>query len=854
MFIGLDLGTSNIKAVVVDGDGRPLAESSAPVGRVALPGGGVEQDIEQIWSAACDAIRRAIAPVDARQIQALGISSQGGALQLLDGQQRPVGRVISWFDGRGGPYDESLSQRWGDDFLVEHLGRAPCCMTPGQWLRLRTEQPGLLAQAAGVGFVGDVIVGRLAGRRAHDSTSLSIAMLFSPSLGRADPTVLEELQLNEDQLPALLPATTPAGRLQESAAALTGLPAGIPVSPAVHDQYAALLGAGAVQPGDVSLGTGSAWVLLVNTTRLERPVIRGAFVCTHPVNGLFGQLISMVNGGSALAWAMQLLGRSGFSPEGVDAAAASVPVGSGGLCFWPLLAAGAASSGTMRGGRLSGIGFDHTPSHFVRAVLEGLACELARYVGLCQTGGLAIDRLVLSGSAAGSRVTPQIIADVTGRPVLCSTRPATSAWGAAVLARSMIEPEADLARLASAWAAESRRVEPGADRGAYAAMLERYLEPFIGFEPLAPGTSPVRKAASRETPPAPLYYVWQYTDVDRRFWRERLEDWVPSRIFDAHTHVNAPQFRLEEMTQEKRRQYWVNEVGEPIAAADADRCHRLVFPGREFNCLAFGFPLLEYDLEASNADLQRAAEQYGWYRLVVVRPQWSAERIAAELQQPRALGVKVYYSLISHDPTSRDKHLEASIFDYLPPHQLDVLNHYGAWVTLHVPKAARLGHPDNLAEIRQIRHRWPNVILVIAHLGRCYTPAQAEEALPALVDDPGLYFDISAVMNPEVLRRALELFGPERILFGTDNPVFYMRGRQRWEGRQYVNHTSYPFYFNKRREPPEIEAGYALYMYEALWALRQACRQCGLTRPQVEQVFHGNAERLVARAAAREVK
>jgi predicted TIM-barrel fold metal-dependent hydrolase len=348
----------------------------------------------------------------------------------------------------------------------------------------------------------------------------------------------------------------------------------------------------------------------------------------------------------------------------------------------------------------------------------------------------------------------------------------------------------------------------------------------------------------------PLYHVWHYTDVDRRFWRERLEDWVPERVFDAHVHVNAPRFRLEEMTEQKRRQYWVNEVLEPITAGQSDRCHRLVFPGREFTCLAFSFPVLEYDLEASNADLQRAVETYGWYRLAVVRPQWPAERIAAELEWPRTLGVKVYYALISRDATSRDKHLEASIFDFLPAHQLDVLDHYGAWVTLHVPKAARLAHPDNLAEIRQIRRRWPRVILVLAHLGRCYTPPQAEEALPQLADDPGLYFDSSAVMHPEVLRRALELFGPERILWGTDNPILYMRGRQSWDGPRYVNHTSYPFHFNSRRETPEIEAQYTLYVYEALWALRQACRQRELTAEQIERIFHGNAERLVGLAAA----
>ncbi len=124
--------------------------------------------------------------------------------------------------------------------------------------------------------------------------------------------------------------------------------------------------------------------------------------------------------------------------------------------------------------------------------------------------------------------------------------------------------------------------------------------------------------------PIHLHHVWQYTDVDRAFWAEHLEPWVPRRVFDAHTHVQEPRFRVEEMTDQKRRQYWVNEVAEPIGAADAARCHRLVFPGREFSCLAFGFPMLEYDIEGSNASLAKACAERGWYRLAVVRPQWPA--------------------------------------------------------------------------------------------------------------------------------------------------------------------------------------------------------------------------------------
>ena len=345
--------------------------------------------------------------------------------------------------------------------------------------------------------------------------------------------------------------------------------------------------------------------------------------------------------------------------------------------------------------------------------------------------------------------------------------------------------------------------------------------------------------------PTPLYYVWDYNEVDRAFWAEHLEGWLPRCIVDAHMHVAHPAHRREPMTEEMRRQYWVNEVSEPMDAETAERCIRTVFPGREVTCIATGPPSLAFDIEAANDYLRAECARRGWHCLSLLRPQWSGDRVADELARPAVIGVKPYYSLIGHDPATRDAHIEASIFEFLPHHALEVLDERRAWVTLHVPKADRLPHPDNLREVREIRSRYRNIVLVIAHLGRCYTEPHAREALPELADDAGLCFDISAVLNPAVLRLALECIGPGRLLYGTDNPVFYMRGRRQWHGRRYVNLTNHPFHFNADREPPDVEAGYTLFMYEALRALKGACADLGLERGQVEAVLRDNARRLL---------
>jgi predicted TIM-barrel fold metal-dependent hydrolase len=350
----------------------------------------------------------------------------------------------------------------------------------------------------------------------------------------------------------------------------------------------------------------------------------------------------------------------------------------------------------------------------------------------------------------------------------------------------------------------------------------------------------------------PLYFVWNYTDVDRAFWGEHLEPWLPRRLIDCHTHIADPAHRLVPMTGTMRRQYWVNELFEAIDAPTAQRAYRTVFPDREVTCVAFGMPDLDFDLDAGNAYLQMECPGRLWFSLAVTPPQWNQAKIAALLDAPGVIGLKPYYSLIGMNRETRDAYLEASIFAFLPHHILEVVNDRHAWITLHVPKSGRLGHPDNIREIQEIRRRYPDIVLVIAHLGRCYTEPHALEALPQFADDPGLFFDTSAVLNPACHQVALEQFGPKRILYGSDNPILYMRGRRQYHGRNYVNRTSHPFFFNQQRESPQIEAKYTLFMYEDLRSIKQACDNLGITaRKDIDAIFYTNAASLIDGIVAR---
>ena len=488
MLLGLDLGTTNVKALVTDFAGNSLGEGACAVRLFQLGSGGVEQDIEEIWSATKTAIREAVRSVDASGIKALGVSSQGGAMQMLDARGQPSGRVISWLDERWTPFGDALSAELGQAWFAQRIGHGGAHFALGQLLRFRQENPGLLAAPNRIGFVGDVIVSRLCGRAAQDGTSCSLTLLYNPARRDYDPDVLARLGITSAQLPTLLPAREPAGGLLPEIAQETGLRPGIPVSAAIHDQYTAALAAGAVRPGTVMVGTGTAWVLLAVSNSLTLPATPDAFVCHHAVEDLWGQILSLENGGSALSWALALTGHGSARGEEIDRLLETAPPGSDRLLCWPFLAAlTVAGLPPNTKGRISGLQLSHGPGHVVRAVLEGLAFELKRHIGLLRDAGLRIERLVLSGGAAASRVTPRMLAAVTELPLKCAGSRASSALGAAIIARGICEPASSLVALAEEMAPATTPVEPEAEAASlYQTQFKDYLSslPSVEASPL----------------------------------------------------------------------------------------------------------------------------------------------------------------------------------------------------------------------------------------------------------------------------------------------------------------------------------------------------------------------------------
>jgi sugar (pentulose or hexulose) kinase len=473
MYLGMNFGTASANVVLVGPDGATVAGATAAV-QPAGPGtdGRFEQNLEEFYAGALAAIRQIGQQADLKAVQAIGVAAQGGAFQMLDFRHKPMGGIVVARDRRGREFYQRLRRLWGDE-LVRLTGQDRTDCPYGQLLRLRAQRPLVLGPPNGVGYLGDVIVGRLCGRRAHDATSLSAAGLYNPRRRKVEPRLLEELELGRDRLPALLGPREAAGKVRNDVSRRTLLPAGAPVSAAVDNRYAAALTARVTAVGEALLLAGGPWGLLAVADRLGEP-LHGGSVCQHLVDGLFGHVVDLEAANSAVGWAMDQLNLRGSPPEEIAAMVAAVGVGAAGLRFQLRRSDPQEDLPAGTPGRLLNATTDHKTGHGLRAIIEALAMELACRLGELAEQGVRVSRLTVIGRSPAALALPQIVADVTGLPVAHGLEGDPAATGAAILARGLLERRTSLADLARQMSPEPKVVNPGPEAGEYPRMVEKY--------------------------------------------------------------------------------------------------------------------------------------------------------------------------------------------------------------------------------------------------------------------------------------------------------------------------------------------------------------------------------------------
>ena len=340
--------------------------------------------------------------------------------------------------------------------------------------------------------------------------------------------------------------------------------------------------------------------------------------------------------------------------------------------------------------------------------------------------------------------------------------------------------------------------------------------------------------------------IFGIKNVDEIYYQKVLKDFLPGEIIDIHTHVFYDRFRARE--REKHNVTWPSLVAKENPVEDLLETYRLMFPGKKVTPLIFGnLTSKEDDFEAGNAYIRECSNQYNLPALYFARPEEPAALLEEKLTTEGFLGVKVYLSLSpDHIPVN-----EITIFDYLPHHQLEVLDHHKAIAMLHIPGSGRLRDPVNLEQMLIIENKYPGVKLIIAHVGRAYCEGDLGDAFQRLSSTVHMMFDISANTNEQVFLQLIRAVGPGRILFGSDLPVTRMRMKRICENNRYINIVPPGLYGDISGDPHMREASreegekLSFFLYEEIAAFKKAAEAAQLTRQDIENVFYHNARRIL---------
>jgi predicted TIM-barrel fold metal-dependent hydrolase len=299
--------------------------------------------------------------------------------------------------------------------------------------------------------------------------------------------------------------------------------------------------------------------------------------------------------------------------------------------------------------------------------------------------------------------------------------------------------------------------------------------------------------------------------------------------------------------KKNRGALWPLAAAEENSFEDIEESNRNLFPDKTVTPLVFGKVSLAYDVEACTAYVIREAKKRGWPYLYVTRPEWTAADFENRIASSGALGAKVYLNFSpDYIPSG-----EIRIFDFIPHHQLEVLNAHGWVLMLHIPRAGRLGDPVYIAQMLELARRYPNVKTIIAHIGRAYCDEDVGDAFERLEEAPGLIFEFSANSNGNVMEKMIRSVGPKRIIYGSDSPILRMRMGRITENGTYINLVRKGAYKGIEGDPHmrEIEGTEAekltYFTYYEIDAFLRAAERCRLTKPDIADVFFNNASALL---------
>ncbi len=478
-FLGVDVGTSGVKAILVDTSGDVLASAITPLQLATPQPGWAEQDPDAWWAAASAAIRTVLAARPGDSPDAVGVSGQMHSSVFLDAHGEVIRPALLWCDGRTTDECREITERVGGEQRLRELASNPALegFTLPKVLWLRRHEPEAFARLATVMLPKDFIRFKLTGVVATEPSDASATLMYDTARLRWSTEILDAVNVSRSIVPDVGGSSEILGRVSVEGAGATGLRPGTPVVGGGADNACGAAGVGAIAPGEAvsSWGTSGTVLAPMSEPRVD-PTLRAHTFC-HVVPGVWYLMGVVLSAGGAFAWYRDQLARdltsTGQANERLNAEAMGIPPGAEGVTFLPYLQGERTPhrDATARGAIL-GLSLAHSRAHVTRAVVEGVCFALRDSVTILQELGVVPNHMLLTGGGARVPFLRRMQAEVFGLPVCTVNREEGPAYGAALLAAVGAGAFPNLASAAAATLQRAPVEQPAP--GAHAAYDEPY--------------------------------------------------------------------------------------------------------------------------------------------------------------------------------------------------------------------------------------------------------------------------------------------------------------------------------------------------------------------------------------------
>lgn len=433
MYIGIDLGTSSVKLLLVDGDGK-IINSVTQTYKVHYPRDGwSEQNPEDWYSGVIGGIMRLLVGQDKSAVKGVGVGGQMHGLVVLDKDDKVIRPCILWNDGRTEKQTEYLNEVIGRKVLSERTANiAFAGFTAPKILWLKENEPENFKRINKIMLPKDYIVYRLTGVHATDYSDASGTLLLDVKNKRWSKDMLEVCGIDEGMLPRLYESYDAVGTLLGSVKKELQLPEGVLVCAGAGDNAAAAIGTGTIGDGDCNISLGTSGTVFISNDKFSVDENNALHSFAH-ANGKYHLMGCILSAASCNMWWMEsILKTKEFAAEqrGADKLR-----GKNDLFFLPyLMGERSPHNDTFARGAFIGLRPTTTRTQMTLAVMEGVAFALKDCVEVAKANGTRINGTRICGGGSKSPLWRQIIADVLNMPVQTPKTQEGPAYGGAMLA------------------------------------------------------------------------------------------------------------------------------------------------------------------------------------------------------------------------------------------------------------------------------------------------------------------------------------------------------------------------------------------------------------------------------------